>query len=341
MLTLLLKGLAALFALAAAIPARTGGLYSHPRPLRDYGAALAWVDSVQRAERAAVDSGAGTIVLTHGERTARAVVLVHGLTSTPSQFRELGEALYADGYNVLIPRLPHHGQRDRNVGELRALTAEELRALGDVSVDVARGLGDSVDVLGLSAGGTVAAWIAEHRPDARRVVVVAPAIGLHGVPSFLRAPLVNFVERVPNVTVHKAPDETPAPVYSGFATRGVAETLLLGEVTLHAAGRAPMAARSAVVVLNANDETVDNGLGAELARRWARRRGDAVDTYVFDKGLGLEHNLIDPWKPCARPDVVYPVLLALVEQRPLPPIDVPTIAREGCGAARVAASAGR
>jgi hypothetical protein len=53
-LTVLLGALAALIAIAA-VPERTGGLDAHARPLADYGAALAWVDSVQRAERAVVD----------------------------------------------------------------------------------------------------------------------------------------------------------------------------------------------------------------------------------------------------------------------------------------------
>jgi hypothetical protein len=140
--------------------------------------------------------------------------------------------------------------------------------------------------------------------------------------------VLNLGDHVPNVTVHKAPDETPAPIYNGFATRGVAETLRLGEATLRTADRVPMAARSTVVVLNANDETVDNGLAAELARRWRDRGGD-VTTYVFDRRLGLEHNLIDPRKPCARPDVVYPVLAALLERRTPPATDAGPAA--GCG----------
>ena len=55
-------------------------------------------------------------VVTEGE--GEAVVLIHGFTDSPRQFAELADSLYAAGDNVLVPRLPHHALRQRDVGEL-------------------------------------------------------------------------------------------------------------------------------------------------------------------------------------------------------------------------------
>ena len=110
-----------------------------------------------------ISTACRSILLTHGQRTEKAVVLFHGYTNCPQQFRELGQILYEQGYNVLIPRLPRHGLADRKVENLSPLTAEELRECADMSVDIACGLGRKVYVAGLSAGGTLSAWVAQNR----------------------------------------------------------------------------------------------------------------------------------------------------------------------------------
>ena len=118
-----------------------------------------------------------SILLTHGLRTERAVVFFHGYTNCPQQFSELGKIFYDMGYNVLIPRLPRHGLADRKVENLSPLKAEELRDCADISVDIACGLGQKVYVAGLSAGGTLSAWIAQNRSEVTRAVLIAPALG--------------------------------------------------------------------------------------------------------------------------------------------------------------------
>ena len=125
-----------------------------------------------------ISTACRSILLTHGQRTEKAVVLFHGYTNCPQQFRELGQILYEQGYNALIPRLPRHGLADRKVENLSPLTAEELRECADISVDIACGLGQKAYVAGLSAGGTLSAWVAQNRGDVTRVVLIAPALGL-------------------------------------------------------------------------------------------------------------------------------------------------------------------
>ena len=67
---------------------------------------------------------ARTILLEHAAATPLAVVLFHGLTNSPAQYAQLAPDLYNSGVNVLVPRLPDHGFRDRLTTALATLTAE-------------------------------------------------------------------------------------------------------------------------------------------------------------------------------------------------------------------------
>src|SRR6516225_4272678 len=154
------------------------GLQSKPHPASDYAEAVSRFRKMQENEGPELNPVCRSILLTHGQRTEKAVVFFHGLTNCPEQFRELGKIFYDMGYNVLIPRLPRHGMADRQVENLSPLKAEELRDCADTSVDIICGLGREVYVAGLSAGGALAAWIAQNRGEVTRTILIAPALGL-------------------------------------------------------------------------------------------------------------------------------------------------------------------
>jgi hypothetical protein len=48
---------------------------------------------------------------------------------------------------------------------LKKLTTQDLKTYDDQVMDIARGLGDGVDVVVISGGGTVASWLAQKRPE--------------------------------------------------------------------------------------------------------------------------------------------------------------------------------
>src|SRR5262249_14331141 len=146
------------------IPPSRVGLATDPRPAASYDEALRRVDRLRSDDTPAISSVCGTRLLTHGRRTSRVVVMFHGLTNCPAQFDSLGRIAFRRGANVLIPRLPRHGFADRMTGELALSDARELREFADRVLDAAPGLGDSVTVVGLSVGGTLAAWAAQERP---------------------------------------------------------------------------------------------------------------------------------------------------------------------------------
>ena len=115
-----------------------------------------------------------TTILDHGARTARVVVLVHGLTASPRTWRDFARVRHARGDNVLIARLPRHGHADRATETLAQLTSEELTRQTERIVDAAAALGAEITMLGHSLGGMLTLHAA-HR-DARifRAIAVAP-----------------------------------------------------------------------------------------------------------------------------------------------------------------------
>jgi carboxylesterase len=291
---------------------------SDPDPAPNYPDALARLAALQARDGDEVNSVCRTALLTHGYRTERVIVLLHGMTNCPAQYAQLAPLFFARGYNVLVPRMPRHGLVDRDTEELKHLTAQELCAFGEMVVDIAHGLGARITVAGISAGGVVAAWIAQFRPDVEQAVVMAPAFGLlpnwpllgtHA--NWLAADILSWL---PNVMTQRllGPKEGPPHGYNGFATHGLAATFHLGAVVLRAAKRTPLAAQRALVLMNDNDEAVNNAMIRELARAWRARAGARVAFYTFSAKMRLIHEFIEPQRAQQRIDVVYPILLKLI-----------------------------
>jgi len=277
---------------AAIIPARAGDVHSHAHPTHAFDDAIARANTMIALSDSDAADGGATILRTHGARTARAVVLLHGFSDSPRQFASLADSLFADGDNVIVPRLPHHALRHRDARALAALTPSELCRVADESIDVAAGLGDSVIVIGLSLGGTLAVWAAEHRPEVRRAIVIAPAFEVAHVPSMLEKPLVNLGAHLPNISRRLASDTLRPDRDPGFATHGLAAVLRLG-MAVRGDARDLTPKGEVLFVINDHDRTVKEGPVFDIASVW-RRFAVPVSVYVLPDSLGLPHNVIDP-----------------------------------------------
>ena len=90
-------------------------------------------------------------------------LLLHGLTGTPYEVRELGERLNAAGYTAVGIRLPGHATRHTDLDNVAWTTWVD-------AVDVALGLladrSDQVFVMGLSLGAVLALYAASRFPVA-------------------------------------------------------------------------------------------------------------------------------------------------------------------------------
>jgi esterase/lipase len=303
------RGAIWILGLAAIVPASTGDVRAHPHASKSHAEAVARAAALIASDDSIVAEGGATILRDHGRRTPRAVILFHGFTDSPRQFAELADSLYALGDNVLVPRLPHHAVRGKNVSELSRLTATELVRTADRAVDIAAGLGDSVVALGLSVGGTLAVWSGEHRREVRRAVVIAPPFEPSRVPSMLAKPIVNIGARVPNVNRRSAPDSTRPDRDPGFSTRALAQVLRLGMAVRRDAEHPSVGSAEMLFLVNENDRTVKTAPVLDVARVW-NRRGAPATVYQIPDSLGLPHNIIDPMFRDERTPVL-PALIAL------------------------------
>jgi alpha-beta hydrolase superfamily lysophospholipase len=290
-------------------------LPSHPDPAPDYTAAVNRFQEIQKMEGSDLNPACRSILLTHGTRTKRAVVFFHGLTNCPQQFRELGQIFFDMGDNVLILRLPRHGIADRKVENLSPLKAEELRDCADTSVDIACGLGRKVYVAGLSAGGTLTAWIAQNRSEVTRAVLIAPALGLtRREGTRLQKVMALLLPLLPDIRTdwYTVDPDAPSHTYPGFSSRALGQLLRLSVATFAGAlNRAPKV-QDVVMVTSKSDEAVSDFVAWQLIGLW-RRKGLFKFTAVdFPKSMQIEHDMIDPANQNQRTDIVYPLLVSLL-----------------------------
>lgn len=283
-------------------------------PAPDYAAALAQLAAMRALDTAAVNPRCQTQMLSHGRRTERAIVLIHGMTNCPRQYRQLAPLFFERGYNVLIPRMPENGLLDRDTTALARLSIAELERFGHQVVDLARGLGERVTVVGISAGGTLAAWLAQTRGDVDVAVPIAPLFGLLPNLPILNDPMNFALTRLfalaPNLMTQRvAPFKGgPSQSYRGFATRGLARVMLLGREVYRAARTARPAAGAILMMLNPMDPAVNGAISRTVLRRW-ERQGARADLYTFDPARKLIHDVIDPEQTEQQCDYTYPILL--------------------------------
>jgi esterase/lipase len=315
-LGLILLAILVIVILLGMIPASIKGLESDADPAESYDEALRRFEVLQAGEQAKVTEVNSSRLMTHGEQTDKVYVLIHGWTNSPRQFVELGELLFERGHNVLILRLPHHGFPSGSVGELRNVTPENLSAYGDQTVDVAAGLGEQVEIIGLSVGGAVTSWIAQNRPDVTRVMLISPLFGLDHLPAFVDYFLMNLFSRAPNINLIDPEEPYREHVYRGQSTSGVAQAMRFGESIFKQANSSSPAVTNILVVTNANDSTVDNSHTDELVDIW-ETSGAAILRYVFPAVLGLPHDSIDVSEPGTDTDLVYAQILELLGENPI------------------------
>ena len=291
-----------------------------PDPADSYEEALARIHVIQAAEDEITDLGAecGTILMTHEGEVENVIVFLHGFTSCPDQFAALGDEYFKQGYNVFIPRQPRHGLQEFDGAPLKGLTAEELAAFGTQVADIAQGLGERVLVVGLSGGGSVATWLAQERADVDLAVPIAPFLGIGFIPRPLTRPLTNLILLLPDFhqwwdPVHQLSNPLSAPYsYRGYYMHSLFENLRLGFTAEEDAKRVKPAAGGILVITNANDESVNNAVVAEFEQLWLEHGERFLQTFQFDEGLDIPHDMITVTRPDGRTDLVYPKLLELI-----------------------------
>ena len=101
------------------------------------------------------------------------VLVLHGFTGNPQSMRPLAEALAAAGYTVELPLLPGHGT---SVEDMLPTTWDDWSGAAEAAFQALAARCDKVAVAGLSMGGTLTCWLAEHHRHIAGIALVNPLV---------------------------------------------------------------------------------------------------------------------------------------------------------------------
>jgi carboxylesterase len=256
-----------------------------------------------------------TRLYTHGSRTERSLVLLHGFTNCPQQFDSLGKQFYERGWNVLIPRYPRHGYSDRLTNSIAELRSDQLIAVANRAAEAGSGIGERVTVAGLSLGGILTGYLAQTRDGIERAVLIAPMFGLRPIPGWGLSAITQLANVLPNFYVwwdSKLKAKIgPQHGYPRFSTRAYAALFETGAAVQRAARTTAPRAKRIEVITNAAEPRLDNRFTYQLVEQW-RRHGGNVGTYEFPASDGLPHDLIDPANPDQNTELVYSLVIKTI-----------------------------
>lgn len=294
-------------------------LESHPHPAASYEDAVARVTEMQDEDNKDLARDVCiTKLFDHGMQTEHVIVLLHGFTTCPEQFHELGKQYFDAGYNVLIPRMPYHGLSDRLTDALINLTAENLAAFGDQVIDIVHGLGKRITVMGISGSGTLICWLAQHRADVDFAFSIAPLFGLAFIPPAFTKVFERFALTLPNFYMWWDPrtkSENPYSIYyayPGYPFRALVEIMRLAMITRAQAEKSAPAAQNIVMVINHAEPAVSNAEIFKLLNSWKRHGKENLSEYFFEKDMALPHDIITPGTPDLPIEAIHPRLISAV-----------------------------
>src|SRR5277367_2060063 len=104
---------------------------------------------------------------------ARGALVLHGFTGNPQSMRGLALALADAGFSVEMPLLPGHGTQIEDMLETRWA---DWSAAAETAYAELAARSDGLVVVGLSMGGMLSVWLAEHHPEIAAIAVVNPLL---------------------------------------------------------------------------------------------------------------------------------------------------------------------
>jgi carboxylesterase len=277
-----------------------------------YQAGIEIAESLKTLDGPNVNPACRTRLYSHGRRTERSLVLLHGFTNCPQQFDALGKQFFELGWNVLIPRYPRHGYSDRLTTTIAELRSDMLIAVANRAGEAGAGLGERLTVAGLSLGGVLTAHLAQSSERVERAVLIAPMFGLRPIPRRGLAALARLANVLPNFYIwwdRELKDQVgPQHGYPRFSTRAYAALYEAGHGVFKAARTSAPKAGSIAVITNAAEPRLDNRFTYQLVDLWRAHRAE-LSTFEFPASEHLPHDLIDPANPQQNTERVYPLVI--------------------------------
>lgn len=233
------------------------------------------------------NEGCRSQFLLHPAPTPKVCLFFHGFTAAPYQFLPMGRVFYEAGYNVIIPRLPGHGQAgdwdSKNPPPLPK-DVDTYKTFALEWFQQAQNFGDTVVVGGLSGGGTLAAWLAlEKVSQIDRALLFAAYLSSSNK-------VIDLFVKTFNTYFEWQSDQPGEPIgYKGFTFPDLRVFLDLGSEVLkrsQSAMSAPMFIVSTDAdraVSNPDHETLFENLLPRQPKTWY---------YSFDRSLNIPHTMM-------------------------------------------------
>ena len=267
-------------------PSRSADLQKANIQRRDYNQSVADIKKVIADDTAnsQVRPDCRPILKTHGKKTARAVMILHGVSGCPNGPVDLAERFYQAGYNVYVPRAPHHGLSDKKLhGQVRA--AELVKFMSD-SAGLVSGLGDELGVIGHSGGGTLATWLAQYGGGLfSRVLLIAP----YYEPDASKAPKWQMALLRNVYGNHLLPDQFFDDILS---YRALANYVIIKQNyrnDLKAEGL-----KYVGLIIGSEDNLIDKDMALSIAEGMAKASGARFSYETTPAYMGAGHELLSP-----------------------------------------------
>ena len=291
--------------------------HSMPDPASSFEDAVKKFEQLQQAKSALpLSPQCSSRLLSHGHKTERVFVLIHGLTGCPGQYAALGKIFFDSGANVIIPRAKYAGFANV-MNEVQGYqTGQDLLDQAAEGLDIAAGLGDQISLVGVSAGAPACAWMAEHRDGIDQVLLISPFFGIYGYPVVITDVLAVLFAHLPNYYVWKnsklktAACETPC-VYPRYGTRSLGSTLELGKEdrSFHGA----LKTNHLAVLFSAADHAVNHDVIKSQIEQWSLENPGKVSAYEFPASDDVPHDAVTPGLSHSRVNISYPKILEMLD----------------------------
>jgi esterase/lipase len=258
-----------------------------------------------------------SLIYKGGTPTKKVLLIFHGFTNCPMQYKVLGEQFYTAGYSVYIPRIPYHGLIDDTLQ--KNITPQLLEDFAEQSLDFARTLGDEVVVTGISGGANLALYCWANHREINDVLLTAPLLSIRNIPPLILKILALGMHIIPNSFIwwdkkRKANHLGPYYAYARFSTKALAAFYQVGidamkKVKKDKLGNTP---RNIIHTVTFDDEAVNNAYNISQLKLISNITNCKLETYTFPEELHLKHDIIDPNQLYAKPEIVYPQLIQLL-----------------------------
>ena len=223
-----------------------------------------------------------SIIKTHGKKTTKAVMMIHGVSACPQQFADLGNTFFNAGYNVYIPRVPSHGLTDnKRHGEI---TIPAMAQFMNSSTSIISGLGDETGVVGLSGGANMATWITQYNSQTiSRALLLSPFYqpSASETPSWKIPLLRNLYGR--NIL----PDSFTG---SNLSYRALGKYIIITK-NYKSDLKAP-GLKYVGVVTSENDTAIDKNLAVNIPKQMTAASGAKFQYYSIPASFGIGHDIV-------------------------------------------------